>query len=97
MNLVATINASKQEQVSTWLPDIDLLNEPSAPNSPGVCPTYPIIRQIMATDTWERSTAKIPLILGRRDSNGKSIIMDLASAPHLLIAGNVGTGEIHDD
>ncbi|MEG1979499.1 MAG: DNA translocase FtsK, partial [Victivallaceae bacterium] len=49
-------------------------------------------RSIMEDDEWKLSRADIPIVLGR-DVAGKSIILDLAKAPHLLIAGSTGSGK----
>ncbi|MCF7853723.1 MAG: DNA translocase FtsK [Candidatus Pacebacteria bacterium] len=50
------------------------------------------IRTLMETKTWKSTRAKIPLLLGRNIS-GKCVIVDLADAPHVLIAGATGSGK----
>ncbi len=50
------------------------------------------LRCIMESDTWKNSKAEIPVILGK-DVSGKISILDLAKAPHLLIAGATGSGK----
>jgi S-DNA-T family DNA segregation ATPase FtsK/SpoIIIE len=51
-----------------------------------------IFREIIESDLWRRTRAKIPLILGK-DVYGEVIIADLAEMPHLLIAGTTGSGK----
>ena len=50
------------------------------------------LRSILESETWETGGKEIPLALGR-DISGKAVVMDLAKAPHLLIAGATGTGK----
>ena len=49
-------------------------------------------RSIMESAAWLNSDAEMPVILGK-DVAGKPIILDLAKAPHLLIAGQTGSGK----
>ena len=55
-------------------------------------PEAVFMRSVLESDAWEKSGAEIPLALGK-DISGKPVIMDLAKAPHLLIAGSTGTGK----
>ena len=41
---------------------------------------------------WQKNHDQIPLILGRNVS-GECVVIDLAKAPHLLVAGSTGTGK----
>jgi S-DNA-T family DNA segregation ATPase FtsK/SpoIIIE len=41
---------------------------------------------------WQKTTAHLPLVLGV-DTSGTKIIVDLATMPHLLIAGATGSGK----
>ena len=50
------------------------------------------IRSMMESETWRRTRAGIPLLLGKNIS-GEDIILDLVKAPHLLIAGTTGSGK----
>lgn len=50
------------------------------------------LRDLFASKTWKNSRETIPLALGKK-INGKPAILDLASAPHLLIAGATGSGK----
>ena len=62
---------------------IEVPNDDSSP----IC-----YRSLMETKEFKNSKAKIPVILGK-DISGKPVIMDLAKAPHLLIAGATGAGK----
>jgi len=50
------------------------------------------LRELLAADAYERASGKLPLVLGK-DIGGTSVIVDLASMPHLLIAGTTGSGK----
>lgn len=50
------------------------------------------IRELLEDDAFQKGRAKIPLALGK-DVYGKAIIADLASMPHLLVAGATGSGK----
>jgi DNA segregation ATPase FtsK/SpoIIIE-like protein len=50
------------------------------------------LKEILQSVEFEQSSAKLPLALGF-DINGKSIVADLASMPHVLIAGTTGSGK----
>jgi S-DNA-T family DNA segregation ATPase FtsK/SpoIIIE len=50
------------------------------------------LREILESDAWRRSTAALPLALGL-SSVGETVIADLATAPHLLVAGATGSGK----
>ncbi len=50
------------------------------------------LRGLMETKEWRQTQAHIPLLLGRSIS-GETVILDLAKAPHLLIAGATGSGK----
>jgi S-DNA-T family DNA segregation ATPase FtsK/SpoIIIE len=47
---------------------------------------------LLRGDPWARSTAEVPLMLGR-SIHGTEVILDLAKAPHLLVAGATGSGK----
>ena len=49
-------------------------------------------RELMESDDWLNTKAKIPLVLGK-DVYGKAILGDLAQMPHLLVAGTTGSGK----
>lgn len=50
------------------------------------------LRSMFESPQWKNSKAEIPVVLGK-DVGGKPIILDLAKAPHLLIAGATGSGK----
>ncbi|MBC7366090.1 MAG: DNA translocase FtsK [Undibacterium sp.] len=50
------------------------------------------LRASFESDAWRNSTAELPLILGV-DIAGRHVILDLARAPHALIAGATGSGK----
>jgi S-DNA-T family DNA segregation ATPase FtsK/SpoIIIE len=50
------------------------------------------LREVVATPTFERSSAALALMLGK-DIGGSPVVVDLARMPHLLIAGTTGSGK----
>jgi S-DNA-T family DNA segregation ATPase FtsK/SpoIIIE len=50
------------------------------------------LRELLASETYERTAARLSLVLGK-DIGGAPIIVDLARMPHLLIAGTTGSGK----
>jgi S-DNA-T family DNA segregation ATPase FtsK/SpoIIIE len=50
------------------------------------------LRELLDTDDYQSSQAKLPLCLGKT-IGGESVIVDLARMPHLLIAGTTGSGK----
>jgi DNA segregation ATPase FtsK/SpoIIIE, S-DNA-T family len=50
------------------------------------------LRSLLEDDSWKNHSGAIPLALGRNTS-GDTVILDLARAPHLLIAGSTGSGK----
>ena len=51
-----------------------------------------ILRELLESEDWQHTTAKIPLALGK-DVYGRTILADLAAMPHCLIAGTTGSGK----
>ena len=49
-------------------------------------------REIIESETWQKSDAEIPIVIGK-DVTGTPTILDLAKAPHLLITGTTGSGK----
>ena len=50
------------------------------------------LRELLASDTYERRGGKLTLALGK-DIAGGPVMVDLARMPHLLIAGTTGSGK----
>lgn len=50
------------------------------------------MRAVMESDAWQKGRAAIPIVLGK-DVAGNPVMLDLAKAPHLLIAGSTGSGK----
>ena len=51
-----------------------------------------IIRELLESPEWINSKGRLPIALGK-DIYGKPVITDLASTPHLLVAGSTGSGK----
>ncbi len=50
------------------------------------------LRELLESNVYLQSKAKLPMILGK-DIGGTPVIADLATMPHLLIAGTTGSGK----
>jgi len=50
------------------------------------------LRELLAADDYNETSAKLPLCLGKT-IGGESVIVDLTRMPHLLIAGTTGSGK----
>ena len=50
------------------------------------------LRELLSTDDYANSAAKLPLCLGKT-IGGEPVIVDLTRMPHLLIAGTTGSGK----
>src|SRR5262249_35149176 len=50
------------------------------------------LRELLSTEDFNNSNAKLPLCLGKT-IGGEPVIVDLARMPHLLIAGTTGSGK----
>jgi len=59
---------------------------------PNIIKTKVIMRDLLESEEWVKTKARIPLALGK-DVYGHPIIADLAEMPHLLIAGSTGSGK----
>ena len=59
---------------------------------PNLVKTKVIIRDLLESEEWQTTKARIPLALGK-DVYGHPIIADLGDMPHLLIAGSTGSGK----
>jgi DNA segregation ATPase FtsK/SpoIIIE, S-DNA-T family len=59
---------------------------------PNDCARPVTIRALLSDKAWRQSSAGIPLALGH-SIGGKSVILDVVQAPHLLVAGATGSGK----
>jgi S-DNA-T family DNA segregation ATPase FtsK/SpoIIIE len=59
---------------------------------PNQVKTKVIMRDLLESEEWRNTKAKIPLALGK-DVYGNPIVADLSEMPHLLIAGSTGSGK----
>ncbi len=50
------------------------------------------LREVLSSQEYERSKSPLTLVLGH-DIGGHPVCMDLAKAPHLLVAGTTGSGK----
>jgi S-DNA-T family DNA segregation ATPase FtsK/SpoIIIE len=50
------------------------------------------LKEMLNSDEFKNSDAELPILLGK-SITGKPIVKDLATAPHLLIAGATGSGK----
>ena len=50
------------------------------------------LRELLASSNYEKSKDKLPMVLGK-DIGGGPVIADLATMPHLLVAGTTGSGK----
>lgn len=50
------------------------------------------LKEIVADENFQASKARMPLALGK-DTEGSPVVADLASMPHLLVAGATGSGK----
>ena len=49
-------------------------------------------REIIESDAWRNDKGELPLLFGK-DAAGKELVADLASMPHMLVAGATGQGK----
>lgn len=50
------------------------------------------IREVLADKNFQNSRDELPIALGK-DINGNYVVADLAKMPHLLVAGQTGSGK----
>jgi DNA segregation ATPase FtsK/SpoIIIE, S-DNA-T family len=50
------------------------------------------LRELLESETYRRSASKLTIALGK-NIHGEPVMADLATMPHLLIAGSTGTGK----
>ena len=59
---------------------------------PNRAPAGISFREIIESDAWRGFKGELPLLFGK-DAAGKELIADLASMPHMLVAGATGQGK----
>ncbi len=59
---------------------------------PNRAPAGISFREIIESDAWRNFKGELPLLFGK-DAAGKELIADLASMPHMLVAGATGQGK----
>ena len=59
---------------------------------PNAIKTKVILRDLLESEEWRSTKARIPLALGK-DVYGNPIVADLSEMPHLMIAGSTGSGK----
>ena len=59
---------------------------------PNRAPAGITFREIIESDAWRNFKGELPLLFGK-DAAGKELIADLASMPHMLVAGATGQGK----
>ena len=59
---------------------------------PNVKPAGITFREIFESDAWRNAKAELPLLFGKR-ADGKELVADLATMPHMLVAGATGQGK----
>lgn len=59
---------------------------------PNAIKTKVIMRDLLESEEWNKTKARIPLALGK-DVYGHPILADLSDMPHLMIAGSTGSGK----
>lgn len=59
------------------------------PNKKPISITF---REIIESDAWKKSKAELPLLFGK-NAAGKELVSDLATMPHMLVAGATGQGK----
>ena len=59
---------------------------------PNRAPAGISFREIIESDAWKGCKGELPLLFGKR-ADGKELVADLASMPHMLVAGATGQGK----
>ena len=86
-NLMGALHA-KSLRIEAPIPGEDLVGI-EVPNRKSVGISF---REIFESDAWRNSKAELPLLFGK-DAAGKELVADLASMPHMLVAGATGQGK----
>ncbi|MBQ0033341.1 MAG: DNA translocase FtsK, partial [bacterium] len=59
---------------------------------PNRAPAGISFREIIESEAWKNCKGELPLLFGK-DAAGKELVADLASMPHMLVAGATGQGK----
>ena len=59
---------------------------------PNRAPAGISFREIIESDTWRNFKGELPMLFGK-DAAGRELVADLASMPHMLVAGATGQGK----
>lgn len=59
---------------------------------PNVKPAVVRISSLLTSQEWSKSDSSLSFVIGK-DIGGKSVVADLAKMPHLLVAGQTGSGK----
>ncbi len=59
---------------------------------PNACPQTVVLKEIVSSDAFRGGRSPLLAVLGK-DISGEPVVMDLAKAPHLLVAGSTGSGK----
>ena len=86
-NLMGALHA-KSLRIEAPIPGEDLVGI-EVPNRKAVGISF---REIFESDAWRNSRAELPLLFGK-DAAGRELVADLASMPHMLVAGATGQGK----
>ncbi|MBR4476126.1 MAG: DNA translocase FtsK 4TM domain-containing protein [Kiritimatiellae bacterium] len=86
-NLMGALHA-KSLRIEAPIPGEDLVGI-EVPNRKAVGISF---REIFESDAWRNSRAELPLLFGK-DAAGRELVADLASMPHMFVAGATGQGK----
>jgi S-DNA-T family DNA segregation ATPase FtsK/SpoIIIE len=59
---------------------------------PNACPQTVVLKEIVSSEAFRSGRGLLLAALGK-DISGEPVVMDLAKAPHLLVAGSTGSGK----
>ena len=86
-NLMGALHA-KSLRIEAPIPGEDLVGI-EVPNRKAAGISF---REIFESAAWRNAKAELPLLFGK-DAAGKELVADLASMPHMLVAGATGQGK----
>ena len=86
-NLMGALHA-KSLRIEAPIPGEDLVGI-EVPNRKAAGISF---REIFESSAWRNTKAELPLLFGK-DAAGKELVADLASMPHMLVAGATGQGK----